>query len=118
MQNDDLILVEEFCTNYKIGYSFINSLQEFGLIEVTSIEQTDYITHYQLKRLEQLVRLHYDLDINLEGIDAITHLLDRVIKMQMIVALVNKQSYWEAIAFALAFSFSIEVICHRAKENK
>lgn len=34
-----------------------------------------------------------------------------------ILAAVN-HSVWEAVAFALAFSFSIEVICHRAKENK
>ncbi len=33
-----------------------------------------------------------------------------------IIAAVN-QSLWEAVAFALAFSFSIEVICHRTKEN-
>jgi hypothetical protein len=33
-----------------------------------------------------------------------------------IMAAIN-QSVWEAVAFALAFSFSIEVICHRTKEN-
>ena len=38
--------------------------------------------------------------------------------VMMILALVKKQSLWEATAFALAFSFSIEVICHRAKEQK
>ena len=37
--------------------------------------------------------------------------------IMMIVSVVNKQSVWEAIAFALAFSFSVELICHRAKEN-
>jgi len=29
----------------------------------------------------------------------------------------GKQNWWECIAFALAFSFSVEVICHRAKEK-
>jgi hypothetical protein len=38
--------------------------------------------------------------------------------VMMFVALISKQSYWEAAAFALAFSFSIEVVCHRANENK
>jgi len=37
--------------------------------------------------------------------------------IMMIVSFFQKQSMWEAIAFALAFSFSIEVICHRSKEN-
>ena len=38
--------------------------------------------------------------------------------VMIFVALIAKHSYWEAVAFALAFSFSIEVVCHRAKENK
>ena len=29
----------------------------------------------------------------------------------------GKQEWLECVAFALAFSFSIEVICHRAKEK-
>jgi len=36
----------------------------------------------------------------------------------MIVAIAQKHSIWEAMAFALAFSFSVEVICHRAKEGR
>jgi hypothetical protein len=38
--------------------------------------------------------------------------------VMMIVSFVAKQSMWEAIAFALAFSFSIELLCYRVKENK
>ena len=33
-----------------------------------------------------------------------------------IISAVNQQ-LWQTIAFALAFSFSVEVICHRAKEK-
>jgi hypothetical protein len=36
----------------------------------------------------------------------------------MIKALIVRASMWEAIAFALAFSLSVEVICHRAKERR
>jgi hypothetical protein len=36
----------------------------------------------------------------------------------MIVSMVRDQSLWQTLAFALAFSFSIEIICHRTKENK
>jgi len=36
----------------------------------------------------------------------------------MTIVAATQQSVWEAIAFALAFSFSIELLCHRAKENK
>jgi hypothetical protein len=37
--------------------------------------------------------------------------------IMMIISFFQKQAMWEAIAFALAFSMSVEVICHRSKEN-
>jgi hypothetical protein len=49
--------------------------------------------------------------------NALTVMVGLFCLVMVFVALISKQSYWEAIAFALAFSFSIEVICHRAKEN-
>lgn len=81
MQTDDLILAEELCSHYKVELSFISSLQQFGLIEVTSVEEAAYVPQRELQKLEQIARLHYDLDINLEGIDAISHLLDRIKKI-------------------------------------
>ena len=36
----------------------------------------------------------------------------------MTIIAATKQSVWEAVAFALAFSFSVENLCHRVKENK
>ena len=36
----------------------------------------------------------------------------------MTIVAATRQSIWEAIAFALAFSFSVENLCHRVKENK
>jgi len=35
----------------------------------------------------------------------------------MMVVAFGRQSWLECTAFALAFSFSVEVICHRAKER-
>jgi hypothetical protein len=50
--------------------------------------------------------------------NALTVMVSVFCLVMMFIALINKQSYWEAAAFALAFSFSIEVVCHRAKENR
>lgn len=98
MQTDDLIPAKEFCTLYKAELSFITYLHQFGLIEITSIEETYYIPRVQLSKLEQLVRLYYDLDINLEGIDAITHLLERVKNLQSeITTLKNRLSLYEKV---------------------
>jgi hypothetical protein len=38
--------------------------------------------------------------------------------IMMIKAFIVKASLWEAIAFGLAFSLAVEVICHRSKETK
>jgi hypothetical protein len=35
----------------------------------------------------------------------------------MAIIAATRHSIWEALAFALAFSFAVENICHRAKEN-
>lgn len=98
MQTGDLIPAEEFCSYYKTELSFINYLHNFGLIEITTVEENYYIPYAQVGKLEQLARLHYDLDINLEGIDAITHLLERVKGLQSeITNLKNKLSVYEKV---------------------
>jgi hypothetical protein len=96
MQTENLIAVNEFCVSHNIEFSFISSLQETGLIEITTIEETRFIDAGQLNQLEKIVRLHYDMDINLEGIETITHLLQRINTMQEeIIMLRNRLSFYE-----------------------
>ena len=78
MQSEDLIALDEFCASHKIEISFISSLQKSGLIEVITIKESGFIDADQLQQLEKLVRFYYELDINLEGIETITHLLHRI----------------------------------------
>lgn len=95
-----LISTDEFCTHYKVEYSFISALQNYGLIEVTTIDHNSFIDHEHLQKIEKLIRLHYDLDINIEGIEAITYLLNRVNNMQAeIIELKNKLSLYEDNTF-------------------
>jgi phenylalanine-4-hydroxylase len=82
MKNEDLISVEEFCTHYKVESSFIHSLEAYGLIKITAIEQTHYLIKDQIRDLEKIIRMHYELDINIEGIEAISHLLQRIETLQ------------------------------------
>lgn len=78
MSNDPLISAEQFCAQHNVELSFITTLQETGLIQVVTVERTHFIPEDHLPELEKLVRLHYDLEINLEGLEAITHLLERI----------------------------------------
>ena len=82
MQTVNFITVNEFCSNWNIEVSFIKSLQENGLIEIVTISEIAYIKISQLRQLEKMVSFHYELDINLEGIETIEHLLQRIHTMQ------------------------------------
>jgi len=97
MQNVKLISINDFCSSHNIEISFISSLQRTGLIEISIIEETGYIDAGQLQQLEKYLRFHYDLDINLEGIETITHLLQRINAMQEeIISLRNRLRLYEA----------------------
>ena len=82
MRTAHLISADDFCTYHKVQYSFINSLEQMGLIEITTIKQDRFIDTERLLDLEKFVRLHYELDINLEGIEVITHLLQKIKSLQ------------------------------------
>ena len=73
-----LIATNDFCTYHHVEYTFIDSLSEAGLIEIRVIDQKNFIPETELQKLERMIRLHHELDINLAGIEAITHLLQRV----------------------------------------
>ncbi|NWJ50000.1 MAG: chaperone modulator CbpM [Bacteroidetes bacterium] len=97
MKTDYLIAVEEFCVIHNIEISFIGSLQQNGLIEITTIKETEFINVSQLKQLEKFVRLYYDLDINIEGIETISHLLQRINTMQdEIITLRNRLRLYDS----------------------
>jgi hypothetical protein len=49
--------------------------------------------------------------------NALTVVVSLFCLIMMIESLITKQSIWQVVAFGLAFSFSVEVICHRAKEK-
>lgn len=91
MEQEELIPAEDFCIHHNIEYSFISSLENSGLISVTSVRSSAYIHPDEIHKLEKFVTLHYDLDINIEGIETINYLLERIEEMQReILTLRNK----------------------------
>jgi hypothetical protein len=95
--SDDLIAVNEFCVHHNIEISFINLLQQNGLIEISTIESKYFVEKEQLPQLEKYVRFYYDLDINLEGIETITYLLQRIeILQNEIIQLKNSLRFYDS----------------------
>ena len=78
MQTEAMIPASEFCIHHNIELSFIYSLHDSGLIEIAITEEKVFVPVSQLDQLEKLVRMHYMMDINLEGMEAITHILQRM----------------------------------------
>ncbi|MGZ3900530.1 MAG: chaperone modulator CbpM [Bacteroidia bacterium] len=91
MKTEDLIPVEILCTNYNIEFSFIDSLNEIGLVEIVTMEKTNFIEKDHLSELERMIRLHSELGINIEGIEAISHLLRRVDELKHEIMLLKNR---------------------------
>jgi chaperone modulatory protein CbpM len=96
MAMEDMIAASEFCIHHNVEYSFLNSLNECGLVEITTVEETRFIPWNELPKLERLIRLHDELDINVEGLEAIIYLLQRIESMQQeIMNLKNRLRLYE-----------------------
>ena len=78
----DLIIINDFCDRCHVDPSFIMELEEDGLIEVRVIDEERYLPTSQLAELERYTHLYYDLSINIAGIDAIHHMLERIELLQ------------------------------------
>lgn len=82
MSTRSLIQITQVCTHCGVEASFIHSLHELGHIEVIVENEDHFIEEAQLKALERMIYFHSELQINLEGIDAIAHLLSKIETLQ------------------------------------
>lgn len=82
METKEFIPITVFCTQYEVPVAFLASLREFGLIEVILVDEIECIHLQQLEEAEKMARLYADLQINPEGIDVISHLLEKIKSMQ------------------------------------
>ncbi len=82
MSNETFIPISTLCTHYKIETTFIEGLNEHGLIEIITIEHSPCIHQNHIKSLESMIRLHDDLHLNFEGIDTVFNLLERIENLQ------------------------------------
>jgi len=90
------VTVSKFCINYDIPQQFIDSLSKYDLIELVEKDTSRYIQVDDINRIEKLMRLHYELDVNFEGLDIINNLLNRIDELkQDISRLKNRLEFYE-----------------------
>lgn len=98
MQTNQLISVSEFCLYHKVEVTFIDVLEQRGLIQTTTIEQLAYVQTDQLPRLEKFVRLHQDLAIHTDDLDVVSDLIDRIESLQgQVTRLQNRLAFYEPL---------------------
>ncbi|TYP96473.1 MerR-like DNA binding protein [Tenacibaculum adriaticum] len=77
MTNKNLISIKNLCSHYEIEFSFVDALNKIGLIQIEIIEQNHFIHQDQIGDFEKMIRLHTELNVNLEGIDVVFNLLEK-----------------------------------------
>ncbi|AEL27846.1 chaperone modulator CbpM [Cyclobacterium marinum] len=76
--SEEHVSLEQFCRSCNIESTFVYSLAEQDLCEIIIIEEKTYVLQEDLALLERLSRLHYDMEINMEGLYAIAHLQEKI----------------------------------------
>ena len=96
MAEEKFIRIRDFCQGHSLEETFLYELQEFDLIRIVKVGRQPAIHRRELHRLERLVRLHHDLEISPQGLQAVQHLLDRLEGMQEeLRQLRSKLGRWE-----------------------
>ncbi len=75
MATKNLISADDLCAYHHLEQTFIHSLYDEGLLKVSIVNQETFIPVDELQKLEKMISLHRDLEINVAGIASIIHLL-------------------------------------------
>lgn len=74
----DRISREDIVRLYNIEITFFDDLESSGLIETEVIDNTTYLHYDQLSAFERFTNWHYDLDVNMAGLEIIHRLLQQI----------------------------------------
>ncbi|MBN9313295.1 MAG: MerR family transcriptional regulator [Chryseobacterium sp. 39-10] len=78
----DRISREELVKIYNIEITFFDSLDESGLVKTETENNVKYLLYDELPTFERLTNWHYDLEVNLPGLEIIHNLLQKMEKLR------------------------------------
>ena len=82
MAKQDYILVRTLCVQYKVEVTFFKELDNIGLIKIETFENEEVILVEKITDVEKMIRLHHELNVNIEGIDVVFNLLEKERQLQ------------------------------------
>lgn len=75
---EERISREDIVRLYNIEITFFDDLASNGLIQTEVINNTTYLHYDQLSAFERFTNWHYDLEVNMAGLEIIHHLLQQI----------------------------------------
>lgn len=87
------ISVEEIISVYQVDNSFIEALIESELLHPEVEDTVQYIVHDDLLNLEKFINWHYDLEVNIAGIEIINKLLQQINQLRQASISMKNKSY-------------------------
>ncbi len=76
------ISVVQFSQYHQIEPQFVIDLYQNGLVVLQKRDQEYFIEENDLSNLERYIKFHYELGVNLEGLEVINHLLNQIERLQ------------------------------------
>jgi predicted class III extradiol MEMO1 family dioxygenase len=89
-----LIPISIICAQHDVEISFADDLCDCGLIEIIEEKDEKHIAEEALERLEKMIRLHRDLEINMAGLETISHMLQEMDKLQQELVITRRRLYF------------------------
>ena len=91
MPPNQFISIKTLCLIHEIEESFVHTLDEYDILHLQR-QHEDALLHVDaLPLLEKMIRLHKDLNINPEGLQAINELLQKVQDLQQELEMVRRR---------------------------
>ena len=73
---------EELVKIYEIDITFFDELEEFGLLKTETEDDVKYLLYEELPTFEKFANWHYDLEVNMPGLQVIQNLLSQIHALQ------------------------------------
>lgn len=79
---EEAIKLELFCEFHNIDNELIYSLIEYGFFEVIKENEAVFIPSSKVEEVERFVRLSTELGVNLEGLEVIHHMRQKMLLLR------------------------------------
>lgn len=77
-----LFRVIDICKTNNIERTFIQELHNNGLIEIIIQEDQEFLEEEQVLHVERFSTWHYELELNVQGIEVVNNLIDKIEELQ------------------------------------